>query len=122
MKRFPPSVFDVGHEPDPRFSLANERTFLAWIRTALALLAGAGALNAVELAWPDWLGHLVAVVLALTGLGCVVTAWLGWTRVERALRLGAPLPGGRAHLVLLVGVGIVAGLVALASLVTATSR
>jgi putative membrane protein len=29
-----------GTEPDYRFTLANERTFLAWIRTALALLAG----------------------------------------------------------------------------------
>lgn len=28
-----------GRDPDYRFSLANERTFLAWIRTALALLS-----------------------------------------------------------------------------------
>jgi hypothetical protein len=27
-------------EPDYRFTFANERTFLAWIRTALALIAG----------------------------------------------------------------------------------
>ena len=33
-------VFPAGREPDPRFTLANERTFLAWIRTALGLLAG----------------------------------------------------------------------------------
>ncbi|WP_283215114.1 DUF202 domain-containing protein [Pseudofrankia sp. DC12] len=35
-----PPVHTVGTDPDYRFSLANERTFLAWIRTALALLAG----------------------------------------------------------------------------------
>ena len=39
--RWPSSVYAHGHDPDPRFSLANERTFLAWIRTALALVAGA---------------------------------------------------------------------------------
>ena len=32
-----------GREPDPRFTFANERTFLAWSRTALALVvAGLG--------------------------------------------------------------------------------
>lgn len=40
-KRWPRSVFGVGDEPDARFTFANERTFLAWIRTSLALLAGA---------------------------------------------------------------------------------
>jgi putative membrane protein len=35
-RRFPRSVFSRGTEPDARFTLANERTFLAWIRTALA--------------------------------------------------------------------------------------
>jgi putative membrane protein len=36
---------EVGHErePDYRFTLANERTFLAWQRTALGLLAAAVA-------------------------------------------------------------------------------
>ena len=33
----------AGKTPDYRFTLANERTFLAWIRTALALMAGAVA-------------------------------------------------------------------------------
>ena len=33
---------DDGEEPDYRFTLANERTFLAWVRTALGLLAGGG--------------------------------------------------------------------------------
>lgn len=46
MRRFPASVYRVGDEPDPRFSLANERTFLAWIRTSLGLTAGAVAMEA----------------------------------------------------------------------------
>ncbi|KQZ70709.1 YidH family protein [Nocardioides sp. Root151] len=115
MARFPSRVFGVGDEPDPRFTLANERTFLAWIRTALALLAGAGAINAIDLDWPQWLSGMAAAILALTGLACVLFAWLGWASVERALRLRAPLPGGRAHLVLLLGVGIVAVLVGVGS-------
>lgn len=46
MKRWPTSLYEIGEEPDPRFSFANERTFLAWIRTALALLAAAVAVDA----------------------------------------------------------------------------
>ena len=39
-RRFPARVYRAGTEPDPRFTLANERTFLAWIRTSLALKIG----------------------------------------------------------------------------------
>ena len=48
-RRFPRRVYGVGTEPDARFSLANERTFLAWIRTALALIAAGVALEAFVL-------------------------------------------------------------------------
>lgn len=44
--RRPKSVYDVGSEPDPRFTLANERTFLAWIRTVLAVITGGVAVDA----------------------------------------------------------------------------
>ena len=47
--RFPAAVFSVGTDPDPRFSLANERTYLAWIRTSLALLAAGEGLEALDL-------------------------------------------------------------------------
>ena len=109
--RFPSRVYGVGREPDPRFTLANERTFLAWIRTSLALLAGGAAVTSFELPWPGWVRVAVAVVLGVTGLLCVVTAWLGWGRVERALRVGAPLPGASAHLIVMVGVAVVALLI-----------
>ncbi len=48
-KRWPGWVYDEGSEPDPRFSFANERTLLAWVRTGLALLAGGVALHAFPL-------------------------------------------------------------------------
>ena len=34
-----PKLHEIGAEPDPRFTCANERTFLAWNRTSLALIA-----------------------------------------------------------------------------------
>ena len=48
-RRFPRRVYGAGQEPDVRFSLANERTFLAWVRTSLALVAGGVALEALGL-------------------------------------------------------------------------
>ncbi|MBM4509720.1 DUF202 domain-containing protein, partial [Rhodococcus hoagii] len=33
--------FPGGEDPDPRFTLANERTYLAWVRTGLGLIAAA---------------------------------------------------------------------------------
>jgi putative membrane protein len=103
-KRFPGSVFGVGSEPDPRFTLANERTFLAWIRTGLALTAGGVALEALALnIHHGW--RLAASILLLTaGASTPVLAWFGWRRTERAMRLGQPLPSTPIALVLsLVG-------------------
>ncbi len=34
-----PSLGDVGDDPDARFTFANERTFLAWIRTSVAMMS-----------------------------------------------------------------------------------
>ncbi|WP_448624427.1 YidH family protein [Geodermatophilus sp. URMC 64] len=82
----------MGEEPDPRFSLANERTFLAWIRTSLALSAAGVALEALDL--PVAPGLRLACALVLVGLGILapVQAWTGWTATERAMRKGRPLP------------------------------
>ncbi|GAB3943362.1 YidH family protein [Corynebacterium tapiri] len=101
------TVFPQGEEPDPRFTLANERTFLAWIRTALAFLAGAVALEAVDIpslsAHTQKLGAIaIAVVAALISLGAAVR----WVRVERAMRDGRPLPVPGIVPVLVVACGI----------------
>jgi putative membrane protein len=103
-RRFPESVFGVGSEPDPRFTLANERTFLAWVRTGLALTAGGVALEALALdIHPGW--RLAASILLLAaGTATPVLAWFGWRHTERAMRLGRPLPATPMALVLsLVG-------------------
>jgi putative membrane protein len=85
-------VYGVGREPDFRFSLANERTFLAWVRTSLALLAGGVALDAVEIDGPDGLQTAVSVTLLVLGLLGAAAAWLRWAATERAMRLRRPLP------------------------------
>lgn len=90
--RWPKGVYGGGQEPDPRFSLANERTFLAWIRTALAFLAGAAAVHAFDLSVSAAVERAVAGMLATAGLASAVQAWFGWARTEKALRHDQPLP------------------------------
>ncbi|MFR9729554.1 YidH family protein [Saccharopolyspora sp. MS10] len=109
-RRWPRRIYGVGEEPDPRFTLANERTFLAWIRTALALMAagvGVEALNAASTTGPDPLRTSLAVLLVLAGVACSVAAFGRWMTMERALRKKAPLPPPALAPVLGVGLGVI---------------
>jgi len=82
-----------GDEPDYRFSLANERTFLAWIRTALALLAGAVAvIQFLPSSALEGLRTAFAAVLAVGGTVLPVIAYRRWSTVQRAMRNDRPLP------------------------------
>ena len=109
--RRPRSVYGVGTEPDARFSLANERTALAWVRTGLALVAGGVALTSLaSLADLSPVLDVVAAVVCVVGGVVAVHALLSWRRVERALRLDEPLPGP-TMLPLLVAVVLVLALV-----------
>lgn len=101
--RFPARVYAVGAEPDARFSLANERTFLAWVRTALALLAGGVALEALDLPVLPGLRLAAAVLLVVLGTLAPALAWWGWARTERAIRTGRALPAPVGFAVLVVG-------------------
>lgn len=116
-RRFPESVFGVGDEPDPRFSLANERTFLAWCRTALALIAGGVALEALGLDLHPGLRLAASLILAFAGVVLPAFAWFEWARTERALRLGERLPGAASGALLAVVVTIVGVLIVLGILV-----
>jgi len=113
-ERHPRWVYDAGEEPDPRFSLANERTFLAWVRTALAVLAGAVALHSLGVPSSEVLRTLVVVVLVLfAGVMCALS-YLRWARVERAMRERTPLPSFGLGLWVTVAVVLVAVLLAVA--------
>jgi putative membrane protein len=99
---------------DPRFTLANERTFLAWIRTALGMLAGAAALDAIDTGWPETAVRVLASTLALSAILSVAVAWYRWRRVQEAIESGLEARVGTSHLVPAVGVVIVgAGVLAL---------
>lgn len=91
-KRWPGWVYDGGEEPDYRFTFANERTYLAWIRTSLALLAAGVALDVVTLSIPDGVQQGISLVLVALGLVSALAAWVRWAMAERALRRSAPLP------------------------------
>ncbi|MEP6560391.1 MAG: DUF202 domain-containing protein [Nakamurella sp.] len=110
-RRRPRSVYGVGTEPDPRFSLANERTALAWVRTGLALIAGGIALTSVAAIanLPKFM-DVVALLACLFGGLTAVNALFSWQRIERAMRLGEPLPAPTA-LRWLVGAVVLAGLI-----------
>lgn len=81
-------------EPDARFTFANERTFLAWNRTALALVVAGLAIIQLLPPFPGvpWGRHLLAVPLIALGAVLSVTSYVEWTRNQRALRRGEPLP------------------------------
>jgi putative membrane protein len=103
----PREVREVGTTPDYRFSLANERTFLAWIRTGLALIGGglavAGFLPDLHL---PHLREVLAAGLMLLGAAVAVRAVDHWTRSELAMRRQQPLPPSRFPAILAITVAI----------------
>ncbi|MFF3018759.1 YidH family protein [Streptomyces sp. NPDC057939] len=104
----PSRLRDEGETPDYRFSLANERTFLAWIRTSLALVGGGFAVDQFlpDLRWGVRVG--MAFALLAVGAACALRAVNHWTRCERAMRRGEDLPLSRFPVVLSLCVGLVA--------------
>ena len=102
-----PRALRDGHEPDPRFTLANERTFLAWIRTSLGLTAGAVALEAFagdEI--PEIIRTPLACILLVLAALLAIVAFRRWIRIEFAMRHSQPLPMPQASILLVLGIAI----------------
>jgi putative membrane protein len=91
--RQPRSVYSVGEDPDPQVSLANERTALSWMRTALALVA-AGVALATLVSFGEQPTLLLVIASVSSVAGAVLASWalVHWRAAERALRLGQPVP------------------------------
>lgn len=109
-QRWPRWVYDDGDEPDARFTLANERTFLAWLRTSLAFLAAAIAVEALDLNLADGLARGLSIGLTILAAGSAITAWLRWAYAERAMRRHEPLPSAASGV--LLSIALLAGAIA----------
>lgn len=81
-------------EPDARFTFANERTFLAWTRTALAFIVAGLAIVQLLPPFPGvpWGRHVLGVPLIAIGAVIAVVSYGQWTGSQRALRRGQPIP------------------------------
>lgn len=112
--RFPSAVYRHGSEPDPRFTLANERTFLAWIRTALAMIATGLAIELLSLDLQDDLSFAASLLLISAGIALPVLAWLEWGRVELAMRTASALPASLTSLLISLVVSASGALLVLA--------
>ena len=103
-----PPIRSVGTDPDYRLTLANERTFLAWLRTGLALLAGAVALaSLVHHFGPKPLRIWITGLLLVLSLTVTVGAYVRWDRAERALREGRPLPIDPLPRLMVIGLSVI---------------
>lgn len=112
-----PKALRDGTEPDPRFTLANERTFLAWIRTSLGLTAGAVAMEAFageEI--PEIVRTPLACLLLVLAALLAIVAFRRWIRIEASMRHKQPLPVPQASILLVLGIAIGAVLLIVAIL------
>ncbi len=111
-RRWPRWVYGVGDEPDARFSFANERTFLAWIRSSLALVAAGIGIYALTALRPDLRveAHVAALILVISGVVSGVAAFARWARSERALRQQQPLPSSLIMPLLIIVLVVVGGI------------
>jgi putative membrane protein len=99
----------VGKEPDARFSYANERTFLAWIRTALGLMTAGLAITQLlpEFDFPGG-RRLIGLPLIAVGVVMAVASYWQWQANEHAMRLDEPLPTSYLPRIVAVVVGVCA--------------
>jgi len=96
-------------EPDVRFSYANERTFLAWIRTALGLITAGLAITQLlpPFSFPGG-RRLIGLPLIALGVAISFSSFANWRANERSMRRGAPLPRSQLPRITAIVVSFVA--------------
>jgi putative membrane protein len=109
----------VDPQPDPRFLLANERTFLAWMRTSLAVgAAGLGIAGLAPDTDPPWVRSAIAVGLAVLALLLLRWAVHRYLAADRALRTGGDMPHLHGARFLALGLGLLIAISIVALLIT----
>lgn len=113
-----------GAEPDARFTLANERTYLAWVRTSLAVIAGGLAIAQFLRGGPVGTTAAVAIGIALIAVGAALSmsSYRQWRRNDHALRHGEPLPRTLLPRLLIIAVVLTAAVAVALSAVLLTVR
>lgn len=106
---------DLVPDPDYLFTLSAERTYLAYVRSALALIAGSlvtlGYLDATD---RSLLAHFAGFSLLLLGLVTLVGGHLRFRQVVAAIRAGEPIGHNRLPTILtsLIVVAAILGILA----------
>jgi len=102
--------------PEAQFQLANERTYLAWLRTSLALVAaGVAAARLLSGQTLRWAWETVGILLIMAGVVTAALARRRWRAMDAAARAGEPLPAPNVA-VMIAGVIVVCGLITIALL------
>lgn len=107
MGRFDSWVRAVGDDPDPRFTMANERTFLAWMTTSLGLL-GIGLAAGTVLDRDSAAMSVIAALWIVLSAVLAVRAFVRWFRLERAMRRGEGLPVSASIPIVALVLGVLA--------------
>lgn len=107
--RWARNLLSAGSDPDPRFSLANERTFLAWIRTSLGMIAlGVGVATFVSTTETKGFSIVIAGFLVVLGGAIASVSWFRWLNVERAMRGSKGIPPSKIAPYLALGIAALA--------------
>lgn len=91
---------------DARFLLANERTFLAWVRTALAVMIGGIALT--QLGHESATQNIVGMTVIFLGGFMALVGYLRFHAADKAIRRGDLPEVGREPLAQTAGILFVA--------------
>ena len=117
MRSFDAWMRSVGEDPDPRFTLANERTFLSWVTASLGFIGIGLALGTLLSEDHLWI-HVLAALWIILAVVIIVRAVLRWVRMERAMRLAQGLPLSSSIPVVAVAVALLGLASGIAVLVT----